>query len=253
MKMKKKLRNIEKLIALMFVCFTTIFTVMIISEYGGIINAFVVKANKNEILNISQEEMNNMARYYEESIQYQFKDANSETETNMLNVYKQYPVGTYAFLLNVAQQVSMSELLIESFIGGIIIGTGIYLFLDNEKKSIPMMIFVYIIGIILLGFVEGIENIGNSLLDKWQFPNAYLLPATLLMAFILALRQVRRKVLANELNRQLKEKQQEKPEDPKEQTILQRTQKTREKIGEIGSEIAVIVIIITISVAILFA
>ena len=107
----------------------------------------------------------------------------------------------------------MADLQVTSLIIGIAVGTGIYLMLDEDKKGLKVIISLYVIFVILLGFLEGIQYVYGenlTLLDRWIFPETYIVPITAVFALAVVTRVVRQKEMAKKLNEKLNQRKEEK-------------------------------------------
>ena len=75
-------------------------------------------------------------------------------------------------------------------------------------------IYLYVVFVILLGFIEGIfiqyvsgENL--TLLDKWAFPQTFIFPITVVFILVIIVRILKQKDIAKKLNQKLQEKKNE--------------------------------------------
>ena len=103
---------------------------------------------------------------------------------------------------------------------GIAFGTAIYMILDKEKKGMKVIICLYVVFVILLGFLEGIfiqytsgDNL--TLIDKWAFPETFINSITVVFILAIVVRILRQKDIAKRLNQKLQEKKNEKNEEDK--------------------------------------
>ena len=121
--------------------------------------------------------------------------------------YKNHPVGTIRYMLTLANIMSTGSAIINSAILGVIIGTAIFLLIGSkDKKGMLIVVSVYIVSIVLLGFLQGVQQIsGNNLtfLDYWVFPTDYILQATIVFALVALARVLRLKGIAKKLNEKL--------------------------------------------------
>ena len=86
--------------------------------------------------------------------------------------------------------------------------------LNKDKKGLKVIISLYVVFAILLGFIEGIliqyisgENI--TLLDKWAFPETFIFPITVVFILVIIVRILKQKDIAKKLNQKLQEKKNE--------------------------------------------
>lgn len=250
--MFKKVKKVEKWLLLILISFCVLFT-MINIDGMGIGSAIDFKLDENNILNMSEVEMKQIARECEANIEIQTEAIKNDNETSFGKAFKQYPVGTYTLMIEYSRIQTYSDNIILSLILGVLIGTGIFLVIDEDKKDIKLLILFYILGIFLLGFLEGTSVISDSLLDKWEFPTTYFIPATLMYGVVLVFVKIKQQKLVMELNKKLseeKEKQQIKGEDSKDtdKTFLERTRETREKMAQVGLSVIEIIMILIVFV-----
>jgi hypothetical protein len=83
--------------------------------------------------------------------------------------------------------------------------------LNKDKKGLKVIISLYVVFVILLGFIEGIfiqyvsgENL--TLLDKWAFPETFINSLTAVFILAIVVRILRQKDIAKKLNIKLEEK-----------------------------------------------
>ena len=220
--MKKILNNVFKWAVLVWIAYSLIFTSIITMEEGGIISAIGFRANNIEnywLYNIEHEELEEMCKYYQNAADkglsndnidvslYTEEELRKQLEIN--DLYNRYPSGFMMVLRDALMAEGMSNLHITSFVMGIAVGTAIYLMLDKEKKGLKVIISLYVIFVILMGFVEGIQSVSGenlSLLDRWIFPETYIVAITVVFILAIIVRVLRQKDLAKELNEKLKEK-----------------------------------------------
>jgi len=254
MDMIKKVKKIEKWLLLVLVSFCVIFTLNQCCDMG-LASAIGCQMEIDKVMNMD-EEFQAVVKEYDKNINNTFTNNNDEGIID--DLYKEYPVGTYAFLFDCGVYNTQSERIIISFIVGILIGTGIYLLIDEDKKGIKLLALVYVMCILLLGFLEGMYNSGNSLLDKWDFPVTYIIPGTIMFALVVVLLHIKQQNLARELNRKLEEEKKKLQDQnietqEKEETFLERTRETREKMAKIGSVVIEIIMIIILYIYIICA
>jgi len=260
--MNKVLKNIEKWFLLVLISYLIVFaSALLIENEIGIINSVKTMQYADNLDKISLEEFSEIAKDKEEM----FEDiVNSTTNTdeqyyaNLKQSMQQNPVGTYMFMAELAEMRSISYINIQSLILGFIIGTGIYLLLDEKERKLLVYGTIYALTIFLLGFLEGIMYTAGwtSIFNCWTFPVTYFIPTTIIFGFILCLIKIKQQGTIRELNKKLIEKKAEEPNDntkkKEDQTILERTKETREKCARVGMAIVTLVIIFTIIIAILF-
>lgn len=223
--MKKILKNIFKWLVLVLICYSLMFTGITVMEQGGSIEAIayrVYNADGNYLENLENSELEELCKYYQELADKVFgnvdaeylneSEINKQLEYNEL--YKKYPVGFSRVISNVSLYNSISNLHIISLVMGIAIGTAIYMMLDKDKKGLKVIISLYVVFVILLGFIEGIliqyisgENL--TLLDKWAFPETFIFPITAVFILVIIVRILKQKDIAKKLNKKLQEKKNE--------------------------------------------
>lgn len=260
--MNKVLKNIEKWLLLVLVSYLVVFGTAVLIEYEiGIINSVKTMQYPDNLNEISLEEFSEIAKAKEEMFE---ESVNSITNTeeqeysNLKQSMQQNPVGTYLFTLELAEMISISYINIQSLILGFIIGTGIYLLVDEKERKLLVYGTIYALTIFLLGFLEGIMYTAGwtSIFNCWTFPETYFIPTTIIFGFILCLIKIKQQGTIRELNKKLIEKKAEEPNDntkkKEDQTILETTKETREKCARVGMAIVTLVMIFTIILAILF-
>jgi len=260
--MNKVLKNIEKWLLLVLLSYLVVFaSALLIENEIGIINSVKTMQYADNLNEISLDEFSEIAKDKEEMFE---EIVNSTTNTeeqdysNLKQSMQQNPVGTYLFMLELAEMRSISYINIQSLILGFIIGTGIYLLLDEKERKLLVYGTIYALTIFLLGFLEGIMFTAGwtSIFNCWTFPETYFIPTTIIFGFILCLIKIKQQGTIRELNKKLIEKKAEEPNDntkkKEEQTILERTKETREKCARVGMTIVTLVMIFTIIIAILF-
>ena len=260
--MNKVLKNIEKWLLLVLISYLIVFaSALLIENEIGIINSVKTMQYADNLDKISLEEFSEIAKDKEEIFE---KIVNSTTNTdeqyyaNLKQSMQQNPVGTYMFMAELAEMRSISYINIQSLILGFIIGTGIYLLVDEKERKLLVYGTIYALTIFLLGFIEGIMFTAGwtSIFNCWTFPETYFIPTTIIFGFILCLIKIKQQGTIRELNKKLIEKKAEEPNDnikkKEEQTILERTRETREKCARVGMAIVTLIMIFTIIIAILF-
>ena len=220
----------------------------------GLGSAIGFKLDENNIINMSVEEIKQIANDCEESIKIQTQSIKNDNETNYGKAYQEYPIGTYTIMKEFSRIKSHSDTLIVSLILGGLIGTGIFFVIDEDKKGIKVLVIFYILSIFLLGFLEGIYITSDSLLDRWLFPVTYIIPSTLMYGLVLVFIKIKQQNLAMELNKKLQEeKKNNQSENNKEETFLERTRERREKMAKVGSIIIEIIMILILIIYLIFA
>ena len=225
--MKKVLKNIFKWLALVFISFSVIFTLGITSGFGwGIIESITYKVENLDqpiLYNLESSNLKELCKSYQEYADRAFSENinlnNYATEEDMIKalefkeLYKDYPVG----LVTVANQLTLidgiSNAMISSLLMAIVFGTAIYLLIDKEKKGLKTVILIYILSIIVLGFMEGFLYVSGdnlTLFDRWMFPEESIIPVSIAFALVLVVRYVRQKDIADKLNEKLKQIKEEK-------------------------------------------
>ena len=255
--MIKKIKKIEKWLLLVLISFCVLFTAINIDD-RGLGSAIKFKLDENNMINMSEEEIKQIASNCERTIEMQSQVIENNNETNYSKAYKEYPIGTYTMIKDLLDIKSHSDILIVSLILGMLIGTGIFFVIDEDKKGVKLLVIFYILSIFLLGFLEGMDSIGESLLDRWLFPVTYFIPATLMYGAVLCFIKIKQQNLAMELNKKLQEekkKAQTENNDCKEreETFLERTRETREKMARVVSVVIEIIMILIIFVYLICA
>lgn len=215
--MKKILKNVFKWLILVLICYSLMFTGIIIIQQDGIIGPIVYSLSTTDgdyLKNLESSELEEFSKYYQELADNVISNVNNE-------LYQKYPAGFSRLLSDVSLYRGMGSLHIISLVIGIVIGTAIYTMLDKEKKGLKVIISVYIVFIIILGFVEGIqiEHVsGNNLtlLDKWSFPQTFIFPITAVFISAIVVRILRQKDIAKKLNIKLEEKKSKRIDEKKE-------------------------------------
>lgn len=226
--MKKKLKNTFKWLILVLICYSLMFTGITVIEQRGSIGSIAYKVFNAEgdylryLEKLENSELELQCKYYQELADKVFgnvdaeylneSEINKQLEYNEL--YKKYPVGFSRLISNVSLYNSISNLHIISLVMGSAIGTALYMMLDKDKKGLKVIISLYVVFVILLGFIEGIliqyvsgENL--TLLDKWAFPQTFIFPITVVFILAIIVRILKQKDIAKKLNQKLQEKKNE--------------------------------------------
>lgn len=229
--MKKTLKNIFKWLALVIICYSLMFTGTTVMEQGGIIEAIafrVSNTNGDFLENLESSELEEICKNYQEFADKAFSNVDEEylTESEINKqleyneLYKKYPVGFTRAIIEGSLYNGMSNLRIISLVMGIALGTALYMILDKDKKGVKVIISLYVVFVILLGFLEGIfiqytsgDNL--TLLDKWAFPETFINSITVVFILAIVVRILRQKDIAKRLNQKLQEKKNEKNEEDK--------------------------------------
>ena len=208
----KVLKNILKWISCVFLTFTTIFTINVIcsGEYGeGISLALNLPKFEKEF----EEKADEVIKDYDDMTKGLFSTADeSELEANrvLAEQYKKYPSGTVYFLEQFVMLYGIGKTIVYSAIAGIVLGTVIFLLINSkEKKGFKLVIVAYIISVIIVGIIVGIENNADeklNIIKVWEFPTEYIIPITVAFGLVILVRVIKQKDLANKLNQKLKEK-----------------------------------------------
>ena len=247
--MINRIKKVEKWLLLVLVSFCVLYTAMNIEEMG-LGSAIVFKLNENNIMNMSVEDIKRIASECEENINLQTQSIINNSKTNYSKAYTDYPIGTYAMMKEFSRTKSQCDTLIVSLILGVLTGTGIFFVIDEDKKGVKLLILFYILGIFLLGFLEGLYTLGGTLLDRWLFPVTYFIPATLMYGIVIVFISIKQQNLAKQLNKKLQEEkkktQVKNDSKDREETFLERTRETREKMAEVGSVMIEIIMIIIV-------
>lgn len=227
--MKKVLRSVGKWLLLVWISYSLIYTGIVGIEQAGIVESIAYRIENIDGFSfekMEKSELEEICKNYQEMIDETLvmneedilnSEYYSESEKIKLlelnKVCREYPSGYTMFVRDVVMWDSMTDLQITSLIMGIAVGTALYLMLDKEKKGLKVIISLYVIFVIILGFVEGIQCVAGedlTLLDRWTFPESYIVPITAVFVLAIIVRVLRQKDLAKELNRKLQEKNKEK-------------------------------------------
>ena len=255
--MNKVLKNIEKWILLVILSYLVVFALVILIENEiGLINSIGVMKYTDNITEVPTEDLLEIVKSNEEIFKEAISNNSNQEESNIKQAMQQYPMGTYIFAAELAQLNSISHINIQSLITGLIIGTGIYLLIDEKERKLLVYGIIYVLIIFLLGFIEGMMYTTGwtSIFECWIFPIIYFIPTTLMFGVLLCMIKIKQQGTIKELNKKLIEKKKEEPkvEDKENQTILERTKETREKIARIGMTISTLMIILALIITILF-
>ena len=233
--MKKILKNVFKWLILVLICYSLMFTEIISIQYCGTIEAIawsLVNADGDclEYLEyLESSELEVQSKYYQELTDKVFSKVDEEylTESEINRqleyneLYKNYPVGFSRVITNFSLYNAVINLHIISLVMGIAFGTAIYMILDKEKKGMKVIICLYVVFVILLGFLEGIyiqytsgDNL--TLMDKWAFPETFINSITAVFILVIVVRILRQKDIAKKLNIKLEEKKSKKIEEKNE-------------------------------------
>lgn len=204
--MKRVLKNIFKWLICVLLTFAVIYTISQMYEISSgiymILNSEVVM---EEILE-ETEILEDAVKIEQEHMSASF---NHESEDQRITkLYNKYPTGTAVFFIRIWQSISFGNYAIISLVLGLIIGTAIYMLMDKDKKGLKIVIPLYILSIVILGFVQGFINIyGNdlTLIDRWMFPDEYIIPVSIAFALVVVIRFLRQKDIAKKLNEKLNE------------------------------------------------
>lgn len=226
--MKKKLKNTFKWLILVLICYSLMFTGITVIEQRGSIGSIAYKVFNADgdylgyLENLESSEMEVLCKHYQELADKTFSnideeyltksEINKQLEYNEL--YQKYPVGFSRLIFYVSLYNTINNLHIISLVMGSAIGTALYMMLDKDKKGLKVIISLYVVFVILLGFIEGIfiqyvsgENL--TLLDKWAFPQTFIFPITVVFILAIIVRILKQKDIAKKLNQKLQEKKNE--------------------------------------------
>lgn len=221
--MKKVFNNIFKWLLLVWISYSLVYTGMINTEQNGVVEAIAYrienvdgftldKIEKNELETICKNYQEIADKHMDDEIiinaEY-LSDSERIKQLEYSELFRKYPSGYTMLIRDIAMWEGMADLQITSFVMGIAIGTAIYLMLDKDKKGLKVIISLYVIFVILLGFVEGIQCVAGedlTLLDRWAFPDSYIIAITGVFILAIIVRVLRQKDLAKELNKKLQEK-----------------------------------------------
>ena len=200
--MKRVLKNILKWLVCVCLTFSVVFT---LSHFAVICTGVHIQVNSEQYSELLEEEN---VKWYDEVTNSQFL---SDDRGELTKLYSKYPAGVTRAMYDIANYISYGKTAIISLVLGIIIGTAIYMLQDIDKKGLKMVIVLYILSIVILGFVQGFLNIrvyngGTlSLIERWMFPDEYIMPVSIVFALVIIVRFLRQKDIANKLNEKLKE------------------------------------------------
>lgn len=225
--MKKILNNVLKWLLLVWISYSSVLTGIICIEQGGGSEAIKYRIENVDGFyfdKIEKSELEEICKKYQEIvddfisgediINAEYLSESEKVEQLEYNeIFRKYPSGYTMIMRDIAGWESITDLQVTSLIIGIAVGTGIYLMLDEDKKGLKVIILLYMIFVILLGFLEGIQSVYGenlTLLDRWIFPETYIVPVTAVFALAVVIRILRQKEIAKRLNEKLKEKKGEK-------------------------------------------
>lgn len=229
--MKKVLNNVFKWLLLVWISYSLICTGLIGFEQNGLAEAISYRTQNIDgfdLEKIETSELEEICKNYQEIADKAMNDDESIINAEYLSenqkikqlehneLFRKYPSGYTMFVRDVAMWEGMASLHIISLIMGIVVGTAIYLMLDKEKKGLKIVIAIYILFILILGFVEGIGSVAGddlTLLDRWMFPETYIIPVTAVFALVVATRVIKQKEIAKKLNEKLEERKEERKEE----------------------------------------
>ena len=220
--MKKVFNNVFKWLLLVWVSYSLMYTGIIGIEQFGVVQAIAYRIQNIDGLcfdKIEKSELEEICKNYQEMVddfisgediinaEY-LSESEKVKQLEYNEIFRKYPSGYTMFMRDIAGWESMTDLQVTSFVMGIAIGTAIYLMLDKDKKGLKVTILLYVIFIILLGFIEGIQSVAGedlTLLDRWMFPETYIIPLTVVFSMVVAVRMIRQKEIAKKLNEKLYE------------------------------------------------
>lgn len=216
--MKKVLKNILKWLLCVCISFSVIFTILQFKEIAtGLYFRTLCFGNIEQFEEVfGEESLSEMIKGYDEITNEQFLKSDVNTDDIMSKLYAQYPAGVTRIACIIANYISYGDTTIISLMLGVIIGTAIYMLIDIDKKGIKIVIPLYILSVVILGFVQGFINISLyngatlSLLERWMFPDEYIVPVTIVFGLVVIVRFIKQKGIANKLNEKLKERKEEK-------------------------------------------
>lgn len=204
--MKKVSKNIFKWLICVFLTFSVIYT---ISQIYEMTSGTYIILNSEKVM----EEILNETEMLEDTVKTEQEHMNAlfnheSEDKRIVQLYNRYPTGTAAFFIRIWYSINFGECAIISFSLGIIIGTAIYMLQDTDKKGLKLVIILYLLSIVILGFIQGFLNITGedlTLLDRWMFPDEYIIPVSIAFALVVIVRFIKQKDIANKLNEKLKE------------------------------------------------
>lgn len=226
--MKKVLKNVLKWLLLVWISYSLICTGLISLEQNGLAEAISYRTQNIDGFDLEKieiSELEEICKNYQEIADKAMNDDESIINAEYLSesekvklleeykIFRKYPSGYTMFVRDIAMWEGMTDLHITSFIMGVVVGTAIYLMLDKDKNGLKIVIAIYILFILILGFIEGIGSVAGdnlTLLDRWMFPETYIIPVTAVFALVVATRVIKQKEIAKKLNKKLNEKKEEK-------------------------------------------
>lgn len=224
--MIKKIEKITKMLLFVLIAFCVLFTIINIEE-NGIFKAIKFSLNETNIINMSEEEIKQIASNYEESITEQSQVIARDKETNYGKVYEEHPIGIYVAVKDFLEKKSYNENLILALVLGIIVGIGYFLIYDNDKKGVKSFVAYFVLFMLLLGIFGDTDSLIDNILN--------LLSSLLVTGMIAVIDIAKQQMIARELNKKLEEekKRTQIDDNEREETFLERTKEKREKIGKI--------------------
>ena len=225
--MKKILNNVLKWLLLVWISYSSVLTGIVCIEQDGVGEAIKYRIENVDVFyfdKIEKSELEEICKNYQEMIDDSISrediiNAEYLSESEKIKqleyneIFRKYPSGYTMFMRDIVGWEGMTNLQVTSLIIGIAVGTGIYLMLDKDKKGLKFIISLYVLFVILLGFLEGIQYVYGenlTLLERWIFPETYIVPITAVFALAIVTRILRQKEIAKRLNEKLKEKKEEK-------------------------------------------
>lgn len=204
----KVLKNILRWFLCVFLAYSVIFT---LTKYVDIAEGIMILNNKEETYNEIFNEDN--IKSSDETMKFYFLENGKENE-QLSNLYNKYPAGAVYMMSFYSRGVSNGETALITSVLALIMGTAVFLLINSkEKQEIKLAIVFYLISVIILGFIQGMQNMigdGKNILSYWTFPNEYIVPITIAFGLVILVRVVKQKDLARKLNEKLKEKHTEK-------------------------------------------
>lgn len=225
--MKKILNNVLKWLLLVWISYSSVLTGTICIEQEGVSEAIKYRMENVDGFyfdKIEKSELEEICKNYQEMVEdwisgediinaEYLSESEKEKQLEYNEIFRKYPSGYTMIMRDIVGWESMTDLQVTSLIIGIVVGTGIYLMLDEDKKGLKVIILLYVIFVILLGFLEGIQSVAGenlTLLDRWIFPETYIVPITAVFALAVVIRILRQKDIAKKLNEKLKQRREEK-------------------------------------------
>lgn len=198
----KKSKKFLKWLICVLLTFTTVFSIRMIIETGCILGV-MLNLGEDKFIEDFNENKEDIIKQYDDYYKTVLETSKDEKTKEL---YNKYPVGTVGATVQISKLMVNGSIFINSSLIGLILGTAIFLILDKSKKEIKILLVLYMITIVILGFIEGFNTIYGenlSIIDYWTFPENLIIPVTIIFAIIEIIYIMRQKNIARKLNEKL--------------------------------------------------